>query len=156
MIPAQPGHDKTPISEAAARRWAYGLALIGAPVAVAILGFWFLLIPVFAVYFGGIPYLVLAGPAFWLALRKLPPNPVYFAAIGFALNLLTPVLYAVNYWYRGLPYPADMIGIIWKYGAVFSALWGAMFALLFQLFCYILIRRPKPAKGPDQPPQQKE
>ncbi len=105
---------------------------------VAAAGFWILLIPLFAVYFGGIPYLILAGPGFWLVLRRYPPNPLIFAGIGFALNLLSPVIYAIILVVIDMPFDFEAIRIFWFYGAVFASIWGAVFALLYRLFRYLL------------------
>ncbi|MEX0283243.1 MAG: hypothetical protein AB3N23_01385 [Paracoccaceae bacterium] len=122
-----------------ARVVAYLLALIGAPVVVAVLGFWALLIPIFAVFFGGIPYLVLAGPVFWLALQNIKPRALTFALIGSVLNLLTPVFFIFHSFVLNAPLGWESIQVLWAYGAVFSALWGAVFALLYRALSYLLV-----------------
>lgn len=48
---------------------AFGIALFGAPLMVAVLGFWALFIPIFALAFGGPVYLLLGTPALLIHLR---------------------------------------------------------------------------------------
>ena len=118
---------------------AYILALLGAPLAVAALGFWALMIPVFAIWFGGVPYLLLAGPGFALALRHIPPNPVWFAAIGAALNLASPAWFAAWLAWRGMAFDWAAIAPLWQFGFGMAAVWGAAFALLYRLFRWLLV-----------------
>jgi hypothetical protein len=48
---------------------AFGIAMIGGPLLLTLCTFWMAFIPVYAVVFGGIPYLVIGTPmALWMAL----------------------------------------------------------------------------------------
>jgi len=71
---------------------AFAFALLGAPILVAIAGFWLLLIPIAALGFGYIPYLVVGGPFFfWLLKRQEPTNRVL---AGYSLLAMAIVLAA--------------------------------------------------------------
>jgi hypothetical protein len=54
---------------------AFAAAMVGGPLIVTLCSFWILLIPVFALVIGGIPYIVIGTPmALWMALT----GPVTF------------------------------------------------------------------------------
>ena len=61
---------------------AFFAALILAPLLVALLGFWIVLIPVVAVILGGLPYLLVGGPLLANALRKNKPTFRVFPALA--------------------------------------------------------------------------
>ncbi len=129
-----------------ARRLAYGMGLICAPLSVSLLFSW---VPMFAVgslYFGGLPYLLLAGPVFWIALRYTPPHPATFALIGFGLNMLSPLFFILVFLLFNISFNAEIFMILWRFGAVFASAWGAAFALLYRLFIHLLVA-PEAPKG---------
>jgi len=111
------------------------IALFAAPILTAIVLFWLYLIPVFAVVFGGLPWLFLGGPALWITLRYKGPGPMLIVS-GFMANALgTPLLLAVYVLIVGskgflLREMADLLYIP-LFGAVFSAIWGAVFWWMF-------------------------
>jgi hypothetical protein len=106
----------------------FTVCLLGAPVLVGSLGAPLLLVPTFAVLFGGIPYLVSAGPAFWVALRSGYRAWYAFALIGFVLNLIFTPLAALAADPSG-----NMIGFMVLYGAVFAPIWSGVFAWLYRV-----------------------
>lgn len=80
--------------------WRFALALILAPIIVAILFFWAYFIPVAAVVFGGIPYLLFGGPVFWHLIHRGKKGKWPFALGGFVANAAFCIL-----------------GVIWIFGA---------------------------------------
>lgn len=124
-------------------RWgrvlAYLVALVGAPFVVAALGVWVLWVPYFALFVGLLPYLVLAGPGFAVALIWLRPSFVNFALVGLALNTLLPLAIPLMRNWMEIPHDWDVTRMVWSYGAVFSALWGGCFALLYRGLRWLLV-----------------
>ena len=111
------------------------LALFAAPIFTAILFFWVFLIPVVAVLFGGIPWVLLGGPALWITLRYKGPGPMLILSAFMTNALGTPLLLAVYVLIVGskgflLREMADLLYIP-LFGAVFSAIWGAVFWWMF-------------------------
>ena len=74
---------------------AFICALIGAPLVVAFFGFFILLVPVFALYFGGPFYLIFAGPTFYWYLKRRVPNMLEITLLALALNTCVFVLLLV-------------------------------------------------------------
>lgn len=118
---------------------AYLLALVGAPLVVAALGVWVLWEPYFALFVGLLPYLILAGPGFALALVWVRPRFFSFALVGLALNILSPVALLLTRRWLEIPHDWDVTRMVWSYGAVFSALWGGCFALLYRWLRGLLV-----------------
>jgi len=54
----------------------FAIALIAAPFLVALLFFWVYFIPVFAILFGGLPWLLCGGPVLWWTIRTCGPGPL--------------------------------------------------------------------------------
>ena len=124
-------------------RWgrvlAFCLALLGAPLILAGLG---ALLPdaaFFTLWAELLPYLVLAGPGFALALIWLRPRVLSFALIGLALNTLSPlVILGMARWLEVSP-DREATRMVWSYGAAISALWGGCFALFYRWLRWVLV-----------------
>lgn len=121
----------------------YLAALLGPPLVSAALFFWVAYIPVFALWSGGLPYLLTAGPVFAIALRRgIRPHVLRFALIGVMLNFATPWIYAPllldEMREGGIAAAWQIIEPLFIFGIFMSALWGAMFALLYRLFSRFL------------------
>lgn len=112
---------------------AFVLALVLAPLLVALVFFWALLIPVFAVIFGGLPYLVFGTPVLlWLATRA-PLRPGRYALVGMGVHGLFLACLAV--WsLQAQPDPRPMLAFFGGFGLPMAALWFAAFALLYRRF----------------------
>jgi len=98
--------------------------MIGGPLLVALLGFWVLLIPVFAVMFGGPLYLIIGVPVLLTYLSRHPATIdgiSLLALLSFAA-LSLPAL--------GLTYLAGMerqfgtVLFFGLFGLIFAPLWG--------------------------------
>lgn len=111
---------------------AFFVALIGAPLVVAVLGFWALGIPVYAVPLGGLPYLIIGGPILAQKLRHYAPETRRFAIIGliannvmfFAIALLLILMHAQT--------AIGVAALIFAFGLIFAPLWSAVFAILYR------------------------
>jgi len=111
---------------------AFFLALFGAPLLVAALGFW-AIIPVFAVPFGAPFYLIIGTPLILRSLSRRPPKAGQFAAMAFIANFATPLLYwayAIVFHTGDTPESAM---IFFGFGAMFAPLWGGGFAMIYRL-----------------------
>ncbi|MEP2532091.1 hypothetical protein [Shimia sp.] len=117
---------------------AYSAALLLAPFAVAALGFWAMLIPVFAIWFGAIPYLCLAGPFFALALTRYEPDPFTFALIALFLNVASPLPFALLLLSLGYPLDWSIIAPLWQFGFYIAPFWGGAFAILYRGLRHLL------------------
>ena len=105
---------------------AFVFALILAPIVVAVLFFWLFLIPVFAVYFGAIPYLLFGTPVLlWMVTHTR--ITFWNCALG---GLLAQMMFA---WSISADFtPSRLLGepaeffILW--GIPFSVAWCGTFA----------------------------
>ncbi len=97
-------------------------------------GLFIFAIPVFAVFFGAIPYLLLGTPAFVLALRKR------FSTAGAAF-IANAAAYPVTFAYFAVTDrtgSADgFAGFIFAFGCVFAPIWGGIFGALYRKFTSI-------------------
>lgn len=110
---------------------AFVLALIGAPILVAVFGFWLLLIPVFAVVFGGPVYLVFGTPVFLWMVTRYPPDARIYAFAGFLLqSFLIAVL--VGYMEIADQWHLDEVFELSLFGLAFAPVWAAVFAKLYR------------------------
>ncbi len=113
---------------------AFVVALIGAPLVVAVLGFWAALVPVFAVPFGAIPYLLFGAPLFFLNLQRHGANSGNLISIGLYANGLIPIalipIALLNTMdletYLNLNY--FLVG----FGALFGPLWAWVFGSIYR------------------------
>ena len=119
-------------------------ALILAPIMVAALFFWVVFIPVFAVIFGAIPYLVFGGPVLlWIATHTRVT--VWVCALGGLLAQGLFVLSMVAGLATYLSFSDQDIEFLALWGIPFSAVWCGTFALLYNSF------HPKTASRQPQP-----
>ncbi len=110
---------------------AFFYALIIAPISVAVLGFWILLIPVMALIIGGLPYLVIGGPIMAIFLQYQKPTIAGFALLGAAGNIAA---YAVARMALSAGYIttyASQIDFVFKWGMIFSPIWTGVFAYIY-------------------------
>lgn len=111
---------------------AFVVALVGAPLAIGLVGAPLLLIPVFAVVFGGLPYLILGTPTLLWAFTRWGPRANISAALGFAgvalpllgMYLVTLALTEPNYDLEG----AIELGL---FGLFFGPVWAGTCASFY-------------------------
>jgi hypothetical protein len=110
---------------------AFVAALILAPILFTVLTFWVLLIPVFALFFGAVPYLVIGTPVILTLLLRYPCTKGVAASVGFlcaAILLLITLLTAHT---QFVPPDAPFLA---AWGLIFAPLWAATFASLYNRF----------------------
>jgi hypothetical protein len=124
--------DKTKVLETLDPK-AFVLALIGAPILVALLGFWLFLIPVFAMVLGGPVYLVFGTPVLLWMVTRFPLDIPDYALAGLLLQFvvllsLSAILALITLRESDevLIFMGAMIGLI------FAPLWTGTFALLYR------------------------
>ena len=109
---------------------AFALAMVGGPVIVGILGAPFLLIPSFAVIFGGPIYLLIGLPVMLAYLRRYRATPGDWAFIAFACHLF---LFTPTFLFAWLQDEhTDTVGLFLFLGSVFAPTWGAVSGLLYR------------------------
>ncbi|WP_156026105.1 hypothetical protein [Sulfitobacter sp. 20_GPM-1509m] len=110
---------------------AFFIALFGAPLLVALLGFWALFIPVFALVFGGPIYLLLATPALLIHLRFRDGDTGGIITLAFTIVIGT----AAAGWVYGLLVPdsdAAIFALFYGgFGLVLGPLWGWAFGWIY-------------------------
>ena len=119
---------------------AFTLALVLSPLIVGVLGAPVLLIPTFAVVFGGPAYLLIGTPLMWAALRRGKTDPDYFFGLGLKTiaACATPiVLFAVsqmilNGQIREFGALITWFAFVTAISAAMAGVWGAMFATLYR------------------------
>ncbi|MEL6620178.1 MAG: hypothetical protein AAFP16_14980 [Pseudomonadota bacterium] len=123
---------------------AFAAALIVAPFWVALLGFWALLIPVFAIPIGGVAYLILGTPILLIYLhfrQGTPEGAAGLALVAVAAGLV--VLLGLDQAYSRFPNPAGILGI-GGFSFVMGGLWGLTFGHLYNRWRSDLSRQPIP------------
>ncbi|MCV2883015.1 hypothetical protein [Actibacterium sp. XHP0104] len=113
------------------------MAIVLAPIWVAILFFWVLLIPVFAVPFGALPYLLTAPPILLWAFSKNGPQPGQAAVLGLITNLgIWLLVYQLTA--AGAPLLTEFVGkpdAINSYfvlGCLVAPAWGYFAAVIYR------------------------
>ncbi|MEP4196868.1 MAG: hypothetical protein ABJL99_14670 [Aliishimia sp.] len=113
--------------------FAFFAALICAPLLVALLGFWLLLIPVFAIFFGGIPYLMIGTP---VLLYYIPRHGAHAQKIGFLALKITTLGCAIFALITQLPPKGNIASMVFLtlFALLFATLWGHAFGWLYGKF----------------------
>lgn len=124
---------------------AFLIALILAPLVPAV-GLFFLIVPIFAVPIGIVPYLLFGGPAYWWTLRTCR-NPAgctgALILAGLIANCGTYIFYvAYGVWTNGSG-SFDAAYLITMLGFIAAPLWSMAFARLYQI-----LARPIPGDTP--------
>jgi hypothetical protein len=110
---------------------AFFAALILAPLLFTLMTFWVFFIPVFALIFGAVPYLVIGTPVILMLLLRYRCTKARAASAGFlcAAILLLVVVITPN----TRIFPPDAM-VFAAFGLIFAPLWAAMFASLYNRF----------------------
>ena len=123
---------------------AFAKALILAPLIIAAIGFWALMIPVFAVLFGGPLYLIIGTPVLMVYLHYAKGSPSGAALLGF-LSVVVCALPIVLYLSVAGPFRYwDGIFFWVIFALLFGPLWGGTFGYLYNRWRSDLSRRPLP------------
>ena len=110
---------------------AFFVALIGAPLLVTALTFWAYLIPVFALIFGAVPYLLLGTPALLVFLPRYGSGALKIALLAFCV--MGAALAVVALLFAAFPANQDLQFILQlgSFGLIFAPLWGAAFGWIY-------------------------
>lgn len=117
------------------------IALFGAPLVVALVFFWVFFIPVLALGFGSIPWLIFGGPALWMTLRHRGPGPMLLVSTFLSNALCTPLAMFFSSWVstpageflNDLESAIFLAAFTTAFGCVFSLIWAAAFWWIFHL-----------------------
>lgn len=131
LFPAGKSHATTLVDPVA-----FTLALVGAPLIAGIIGAPLLLIPSFAVLFGGPLYLLFGTPLLWMAIRRGMTKSAAFSGLATKtmLTLLIPITLLVVVTADSLPKLSEALWLLSFYGAIsvaMAALWGQLFGVLY-------------------------
>lgn len=124
---------------------AFAIALIGAPLLVALLFFWILLIPVFALLFGGIPYLVLGTPVLLIYLHYSHGSPQGAAGLAALTACIAGVLYTLWLAQKGDHMLQTGIVMLVLTCCLHGAAWGWTFGLIYNHSRSDASRQPLPS-----------
>jgi len=110
---------------------AFFLALVGAPIVVALAGLWLLFIPVLAIFYGGPLYLLIGGPILFVLVATKGPHVL----TAMALSLMTIFCGAVLAVLAGAlqnPVHADIFALYGSFGSLMAPLWAGTFCVLYR------------------------
>ncbi|MGB7318630.1 MAG: hypothetical protein WBC85_11755 [Planktotalea sp.] len=110
---------------------AFAGALVGAPLLVAVLGFWAFLVPVGALIFGGPLYLLLGTPALLILLPRRKPRALEIAGLAFVVNLFATALIGLVGLLSSSFDLQDFLVLYGGLGSIMAPIWGTAFAMLY-------------------------
>ncbi|MEM6594798.1 MAG: hypothetical protein AAF672_08395 [Pseudomonadota bacterium] len=108
-------------------------ALICAPLVIAAVFCWVLFIPVVAVGFGALPYLLLGTPVYFWLLSRGEERKWCFALAGLIANTFGAVVLTASQ-RIGFSGAFDMFQLYIGFGSIFAPLWSATFMWLYRSF----------------------
>lgn len=123
---------------------AFATALILAPLVVALLGFWALLIPVFALFFGGPAYLILGTPILLIYLHYHQGSPSGAALLAFGTVVFGLCSLLAAGALTGNSREVESIANLGAFGLIMAPLWGAAFGRLYNRLRSDASRQPLP------------
>ncbi|MGB1235172.1 MAG: hypothetical protein ACPG5U_05520 [Planktomarina sp.] len=132
-------------------------AFLLAPVAVAAVGFWAIFIPVFALFFGYLPYLILGLPLILAFAGRINMTARAYAVLGLSGFTIAMLLWCLTHitvdYINGastvrLP---DLVPLYAIFGLVFAPLWAGTIPVLYNAFTKKPVQpAPEPQKGKEQ------
>lgn len=132
---------------------AFVLALLGAPILVALLGFWLLFIPVFAIYFGGPLYLVLGTPVLLWFIPRYGINIWKLGLLAAGVNVIGSGVIALALFAMESNLGADDFARLYLFfGTPVAFAWGLAFGALYPAF----ERKIYKTLNPDSNPERKD
>jgi hypothetical protein len=112
---------------------AFAGALVLAPLVVALTFFWLLAIPIFAVFFGTVPYLIFGTPVLLWMVTRFPISADNFAIGGMLAQSLFALCLSAFANLR--PHTAaDSMAFMVLWGIPFAIAWFMTFAWLYRRF----------------------
>lgn len=144
VIMVTPSHPAPSTLRYALDPVAFAFALICAPLLVALLGFWVLGIPVFALFFGVPPYLVFGTPILLFYLRLRRGTPLGAAKLAFGTVAAGLVAIVSGLALQGDTFDVDAMMFFGGCALVFGPLWGMTFGYLYNRWRNDLSRHPVP------------
>lgn len=110
---------------------AFGAALIAAPLMVAALGFWFLLIPVAALIMGGPLYLAFFTPVMLIRARRNEVTAADAGMVAVLTNAAVSGAITLLFMLNGAGDAGSILILYLGFGSVFSLIWGGLFGRLY-------------------------
>ncbi len=123
---------------------AFAFALLAAPLLVAVLGFWVIGIPVFALYFGGPAYLVMGTPILLIYLRLRQGSALEVAKLALATVVVGLAALLATLSVLNLGSEVQIVVILGGFAVIIGPLWGYTFGRLYNHWRNDLSRRPIP------------
>lgn len=123
---------------------AFFFALICAPLLVALLGFWIVLIPVFAVFIGGLPYLILGTPALMMYLHYRQGSPEGAAGVAALTVIVASIVTLVWMALNGNSGELQGLLVVGGMGVLHAFVWGLAFGSLYNRWRSDASRQPLP------------
>lgn len=123
---------------------AFFLALIAAPLWVALLFCWVVLIPVFAVLFGGLFYLVLGTPVLLVYLHYRHGTSQGAGALAVLTVVLGGLVFLLVQTLAGTPIPIETVLTLAGFSLLHAFGWGITFGHFYNRWRSDLSRQPLP------------
>lgn len=123
---------------------AFFAALIAGPLLFTAATFWALLIPVFALFFGGPVYLIVGTPVLLWYLRRNDGDPTDLAVLAFVVLLAFFVLIVII---AAILRDEDVFGVaffIGGFGMIFAPTWAYFFGRLYRFYRRDFFAKPRP------------
>ncbi len=123
---------------------AFVLAMIGGPLMFTLASFWLLLIPVGALIFGTLPYLVLGTPVLLIYLSRHPAKPWQLAILALLTLFCLSIGLSVGAMINRNNTTVDIALITLIFGSLFAPSWAACTGLIYNKLCRDLYAHPIP------------
>lgn len=121
---------------------AFFVALIGGPLLFTLATFWILFIPVFALGFGALPYLVIGTPVLLFHLGRNPAQPSALAGLALITLFCLAICLLLGAIIIGNEPAFGSVLFILICGAIFAPAWAASFGWVYCKLCRDLYADP--------------
>ncbi|MEM8632570.1 MAG: hypothetical protein AAGF74_15150 [Pseudomonadota bacterium] len=108
---------------------AFVVALLAAPLAVGILGFW-AIVPILAIPFGAATYLTFGAAFFAIAITRAPLNDIAFWQIGILAHLASIIVAPLVF--RDMALGIETVPFFTLMGLLFAPLWALAFGRFYR------------------------
>ncbi|MGJ8628858.1 MAG: hypothetical protein ACSHXB_18000 [Sulfitobacter sp.] len=123
---------------------AFFVALVGGPLIFTLGTFWIMLIPVAALGFGAIPYLVIGTPVLLFHLSRHPAKPSQLALLALLTMFGLSICLSIGAFISQNNDTFGLVLFVLFFGAIFAPAWAACFGWLYGKLCRELYAAPVP------------